>query len=230
MVSRSFTDLVTSGEPDLAPLLLAFSEEIGRSMATPDDERAIRSDRLREWIARRAAALAALGERSPSAQLAALHRHVCLGLDTAAARPLDTRLRDLRPDYVCRSGAGHPAVATALVAAAAQEAGRPVDVIVSPSTETMLLAVRDHPEAGAIEYGAGVLMPARELGDRLDLRWVCAHEVAAILLELVALRAAELGLHPAHVAARAMGTKLPLEFTARQRLDVQLARARSAYN
>ncbi|MEH3052541.1 MAG: hypothetical protein PGN13_00840 [Patulibacter minatonensis] len=226
----AFADLMAREEPALAPLLESLSDEIATASAIPVEERVIRRDRLAEWTAGEADRLEALRGCTPSVRLDELHRGVAAQFEMGAKSPRDTRLRALRPEEVCARRSGHPVVVAALVAAVAEQAGLPIGIATSASGGPVLLAHRGAPQAGAIIFGAGERVDVDEVAEQGRWRWICAHEVAAVLLELMAERSRELGLHPVHVAARRLTTLLPLARQARERGRVDLARAMAAYN
>lgn len=224
----SFSALMHHEEPAVAPLLLELAETIGRASGDGPSERSASWARLVEWLEHRAAALVDVAALPAGLQLAMLHDLVAARLKVEAPWGLDPRLRGVRPECVVETGTGHPVVVAALTAAAAEQAGVPIGFL--RDGHALLLVLELQPEAGAIEFGTGRLVSAEALGRRTGLQWSCAHELAALLLDLVGNRAEGLGLRPVEVEARTLATCLPLGPQERRRREVQVARARAAWN
>jgi len=107
--------------------------------------------------------------------------------------------------------AGHPSAVALAVAAAAQRAGLAIDVV--GHEDRLLLA---HPEATlVVDPAGGEIFDGRTLG--ADLRWRCAHETAATVLDRIAERAERTGDLALALAARAVTLRLPLEESYRAR-------------
>jgi hypothetical protein len=126
-------------------------------------------------------------------------RHLCAAFGNGPAL--------LLPD-VLRAGAGDPAGVALAVAAAAQRAGLAIDVV--GHDDTLLLA---HPDATQVVEPSGRLLDGRTLG--VDLKWRCAHETAATILDRIAARAERTGDLALATAARALTLTLPLEDASR---------------
>jgi len=109
-------------------------------------------------------------------------------------------------------GGGHPAGAAVAAAAAAARAGYGADLV--GHGRRLYLA---HPDAGAliVDPARAALVDARELG--VELRWRCAHESAALVLERVIERAERDGDLSTGLAGAALRLALPIDDTTRAR-------------
>ena len=201
----------------LETLLLALSTELD---GEEFPERA--QTKLRELANR----LDGVG-RDPMEQLDALSRRVAAAFRHTGDGHRRTDLDDLRPDAVLQSGHGDDLLIAAIVAAVGQRRGWAVDVATGTRAFVGHRAVRAPVLICPAEAGR-VIDTVRD--GELQLRWRCSHEVAGTLLDRLDTRFERIGQRSLLVRVRELALALPLaqpELSSRQ---LELARARSAWN
>jgi hypothetical protein len=226
MHQRGFEQLVTEGEPGLVPLLLSLGSELGHA-AGDGDHQALRSDQAALQIDRLTASLAGVDDLPVALQLQLISSLV-LRRFTVAVDPHRVDFADLRPDMVLEELAGHPVLVAMVVAAVAQRAGLSIAVVLGAHHVLLAHRAQYPPLAISVDHGGRVMNPA-DLQDPA-LSWRCAHELSAVVLDLVSERAATFGLRPVEVRACELATALPLDHHSRVGRDDALRRARSAWN
>ncbi|MDQ8042965.1 MAG: hypothetical protein AAGC46_01865 [Solirubrobacteraceae bacterium] len=221
-----FIELLGSGEPRLEPLLLSLSSDLGH-VAGDGAGLALGLDRAVMQIDRLAATLVGVDSLPPAVQLQMLSSAVLVQF-RVGVQPCRPDFGDLRPDVVLAELAGHPVVVAAVVAMVAQRAGLPIAVVIGD--HSVLLAHREQVPPLAISVDRrGEVLDARTLEDP-RLSWRCAHELSALLLDLVVARADELQLRPVWVRACELATALPLDPHGVQRRGDDLRRAQAVWN
>lgn len=226
MPEPTFRQLITSPRPPVEGVLRTLGEEIGRACG----DGSLCADRAEQASARISVmATTLVGSAPPTAHQAMRALLVTLAgqLRPTGSQCDEPDLGGLRPDLVATRGEGHPLVLAAIGAAVAQRAGLPV--VVALRGDDVLLAHPMRSSAGAIDIRRQRLVEAPDPIDPLT-RWACPHELAALLLDLVAQRAESFGLRPVHVAACELAVRLPLDSGSLQTRHSELARARSAWN
>lgn len=226
MLPEAFVQLVTEGEPGLEPLLLSLGAELGRAVGD-DSTQALRSDRAFVQMERLTCALGGVDSLPSSMQLQLISSLV-LARFSVSPEPRRGDFGDLRPDVVLTESAGHPIVVGAVVAAIAQRAGLPVGLVIGDHHVLIAHRGSSTPEAISVDR-SGEVVDARELGDR-HLAWRCAHQISAVVLDLVAERGEALGLRGVAVRACELATALPLDDHTLAHRDLELRRAQSAWN
>jgi hypothetical protein len=201
----------------LETLLLALSAELDG-----EEFPARAQTRLRELANR----LDGVG-RDPMEQLDALSRRVASWFTHCEDGHRRTDLDDLRPDAVLQSGHGDELLIAAIVAAIGQRRGWAVDVATGTRAFVGHRGLRAPLLICPAEAGR-VIDTVRD--GELQLRWRCSHEVAGTLLDRLDARFERIGQRSLLVRVRELALALPLaqpELSSRQ---LELARARSAWN
>lgn len=226
MPKPTFEQLIASPHPALDELLHAIAAAIGAAFgaAPATTERIELADARISMLAGRLREAATL---RPHLQMEALLAALAPQLRPLGLHADEADLAAVRPDLVTVRGEGHPMLLAAVGAAVAQRAGLPIGVAASPSH--VLLAHLESAETRAMDLRRQRLVTPSALRDP-GLTWHCAHELAALVLDLIAGRAADYGLRPVQVAARELAMHLPLDDRALLRRKVELQRARANWN
>lgn len=182
-----------------------------------------------DWIAPLANRLRTVPTRDPALQLDALGERVVASFAVLGPRVVPAGIDDLVPDRVLATAAGHELAVALVAAAAAHRAGWAVDVVRSPGLVALAHRDLDLPLV-SVPREEGRLLDARDLDHGGDVAWLCPHEGAAALLDLVALRAHEIGRLDLRARARELLLALPLPPREHLRRRVDAARAQSAWN
>ncbi|WP_205699281.1 transglutaminase family protein [Conexibacter sp. SYSU D00693] len=217
MTPVPFAHQIAMAEPAVEPLLVALADAF-----SPVDDAAVH-----DHVGRLAERLRHVAP-DPAAQLAALGSRVVAGFRRPNRRVLAGDLDDLLLPTVLQGRRGDELLVAAAAVAAAHRLGWDVGV----------LCAEDRVFVGHDGLEEPLVVSPRDRGRLLDVRdvtgadvfWVEPHGLADRVLERVAERARDLGLH--HVALRAAELALALPVEPREHLvrAVALARVRARFN